>query len=425
MIDANTVEPLPEPEPDSGFWSQRDILAHIHRFARSRSVAPYAVLACVVRRAISSTEPNVKLPPIIGGTVSTNLFTVSAGRSGQGKDAADSAGFAAVHFPDNIGDDRDADRPNIGSGEGLARLFKGRKDEPALTRAHLIVPEVATLAALAGRQGATLPGELLKAYMGQALGFNNAQKDTTTAIDAHSYRLCLGVGVQPENADFFLSREKDGFPQRFLWVPTVDPHAPEDRPAPIEPATVLIPDFATDEYLIDVPPEVIAEILAHRHQVLTGSEDVDPLDGHLMLTRLKVAFGLALLEGRKDITEGDWKIGGDLLDVSRRVRDDMRLVIDDRRRRENTAKAHDQADRDAIIAVRLSEESQKRVAQAITRKLRRVGKAKRVDLRRACDVSIRGDFDTVFDLFLDKGFIVCCEGSDGHADEYGLAPEGV
>ena len=42
--------------------------------------------------------------------------------------------------------------------------------------------------------------------------------------------MCLGVGAQPENADFFLSREKDGFPQRFLWLPTVDPHAPSSDP---------------------------------------------------------------------------------------------------------------------------------------------------------------------------------------------------
>ena len=426
MINADDVDPMPdEPEPDHDFWTQRDILTHIHRFARSRSVAPYPVLGCVLRRAISCVEPHVKLPPIIGGTVSVNLFTISAGRSGQGKDASDATGFAAVHFPDAVANDLDADRPNIGSGEGLARLFKGHKGETALTRAHLIVPEVATLAALAGRQGATLSGEILKAYMGQALGFNNAQKDTTTAVEAHSYRLCLGVGVQPENADFFLAREKDGFPQRFLWSPTIDPYASEDRPAPVAPVDVVIPDFGFSEYLVGVPDPVIAEILAHRHQVLIGSEDVDPLDGHLMLIRLKVAFGLALLDGRKNIDAYDWKIGGDLLDVSRRVRDDMRWVIDDRRRRENTARAHDQADRDAIIAVRLAEESQKRVAQAITRKLRRVATAKRVDLRRACDVSIRGDFDPVFDLFLDKGFIVCCEGRDGRADEYELAPEGV
>lgn len=421
LADVSTIEAMPEQDPDAGFWSQRPILAHLHRFARSRSVAPYAVLGCVLRRAISCVEPHVQLPPIIGGTVSVNFYTISAGRSGQGKDAADSAGFAAVDFPNQVGNPLDAERPNIGTGEGLARLFKGRNDEPAMTRAHLIVPEVATLAALAGRQGATLPGELLKAFMGQPLGFTNAQKETTTAIEAHSYRLCLGVGVQPENADFFLAREKDGFPQRFLWTPTVDPYAPKDRPGKVEPAVVVIPDFGYgEEYLIEVPDAVTEEILVHRHKVLIGSDDVDPLDGHLMLTRLKVAFGLALLAGRKDINDDDWKLGGELLDVSRRVRDDMRVALAERRRKENSARAYDQADREAIIAARLSEDSQQRVAKAITRKLERTGSATRRELRMACTVAIRGDFDTVFDLFTDKGFIVC-RPVDGHADRYALA----
>ena len=59
-------------------------------------------------------------------------------------------------------------------------------------------------------------------------------------------------------------------------------------------------------------PRSLDEILAHRQQVLIGSEDVDPLDGHLMLTRFKVAFApRAAATGRKDINEDDWKIGGD------------------------------------------------------------------------------------------------------------------
>ena len=109
-------------DPDAPFWSQRDILGHIHQFARSRRVAPYAVLGCVLRRAISCVEPGVKLPPTIGGSVSVNLFTASAGKSGQGKGAADAAGKAAIRFPNNVGDDLDGESPSIGTGEGLARL---------------------------------------------------------------------------------------------------------------------------------------------------------------------------------------------------------------------------------------------------------------------------------------------------------------
>lgn len=407
-------------DPDLGFWSQRDILKHIHTFARSRSVSPYATLGCVLRRAVGCVEPSVKLPPLVGNAASINLYTVTAGRSGQGKDAADAAGFVAVRFPGDNGEYRDADRPNVGSGEGLARLFKGHSDAPGLTCAHVIVNEVKTLEGLFGRTGATLNGELLKAYMGQPLGFSNAQRDTTTAVPEHSYRLCLGVGVQPENAGFFLSREKDGFPQRFLWLSAIDPYAPRDRPEGVDSRDVIIPDFGNDEYLINVPATVAREVTDCRHLILTGSEEVDPLDGHLMLTRLKISFALAILEGRKDIAESDWKIGGELLDLSKQVRDGMRRTIAQVHSRENQARAHDQADRQAIIDTRLDDDRQRRVAKAISQKLKRTGTATRRELRMACNHSIRDDFEPVFRLFLDKEFIVCKEAGEGRKTQYAL-----
>jgi hypothetical protein len=162
----------------------------------------------------------------------------------------------------------------------------------------------------------------------------------------------------------------------------------------------------------------------HRHGVLIGPDDVDPLDGHLMLTPLKVAFGLALLETRKDISEDDWKIGGDLLQVSKQVRTELPNVIAERRRRDNTATAHDQADRETIIAARLSESH-----RSVSR--RRSHESSNAWTQRhagncgvACDVSISGDFDPVFDMFIDKRFLVCCEGGEARADRYSLRSNG-
>ena len=113
-------------QAEAEFWTQRDTLAGIHRFARDRMAAPYAVLGCVLRRGISLVEPRVKIPAVVGDTASANLFTVAVGRSGQGKDIANGVGRRAVVFvtpDDEVLDDPEA--PGIGSGEGLARLFKG------------------------------------------------------------------------------------------------------------------------------------------------------------------------------------------------------------------------------------------------------------------------------------------------------------
>ena len=66
------------------------------------------------------------------------------------------------------------DRPaavGIGTGEGLAKALRPTGDDDEVpTRINLTVPEIGTLGAIAARQGATVIGELLKAYMGQALG---------------------------------------------------------------------------------------------------------------------------------------------------------------------------------------------------------------------------------------------------------------
>lgn len=427
-VATSTTPEFDDRAADDAFWEQREILVHIRQFSRARLAAPYAVLGAVLRRAITLIEPDVQLPPIVGTAVSLNLFTVAVGRSGQGKDAANGVARDAVRFVTPDGEAySDPASVGIGSGEGLARIFKGfgAEDSPP-PHVNLEVPEIGTLGALAVRQGSTLVGELLKAYMGQHLGFTNAQRATTTFVGAHTYRLCLGIGAQPENGAVFLDREKDGFPQRFLWLPTADPFGPtstEDEPDEPTATDVVVPTFPTiiagTPYMVGVPASVREQVRQLRRLTNRGSTDVDPLDGHLSLTRLKVSFGLALLDGRRDITEDDWRVAGQLVEVSNRSRADMRAVLADSRTRANTSRAHEQADRQKIIDQRLADERQKRVWKAITRKLERVETATRRELQRACDSSIASDFPSVFSMAVDLGQLVTI-GGDGDSAAYRL-----
>jgi len=418
----------------AAFWAQRPILSHIQGFAAVRRANPYAVLGAVLRRAIALVPPSVQLPPIVGDRASLNLFTASVGKSGQGKDVANGVGAAAVQFlgPDG-GILEDAPSPGIGSGEGLARFFHGHGkakgsgdgedgDDDKHVAAHILVNEIGTLAALAARKGGTLVGELLKAFTGQSLGFTNAQRATTTHVAAHSYRLCISISAQPENVDFFLDREKDGLPQRFLWLPVVNPfaHPPGGEPPQRVPELeVVIPTFHTLAGLpfeVEVPQSVRSTILQFRYLVEIGSDEVDPLDGHLMLLRLKVAFGLAVLEERREITEDDWRVAGQLLDVSNAVRADMARVVQDSRRRVNTARAHAEADRQEIIGDRTVESTQRRVEKAIRTRLSK-GRATKRQLTKSCTYAIRRDFEPVFERLLEDNVILRC----GEGDEYELA----
>ena len=254
------------------------------------------------------------------------------------------------------------------------------------------MPEAKTLEALAGRQGSTLISELLKGFMGESLGFTNSSRETTTSVEAHTYRLCLGIGVQPQNAVFFLSREKDGFPQRFWWVPTIDRYAPEVRPDRVQPIDIVVPDFGSERYEVPIPSEVRQEIDAHRYRVLIGADDVDPLDGHLMLTRQKVAFALAVLAQRKTVDADDWRIAGELMSISVQVRRDMAAAVADARRRQNEAMAHDQADRDTIMSERKLERC-KHALLARLAKLRDGDHLSRNALRKTIRADLRDHFD--------------------------------
>lgn len=432
----------PGVDPDAEFWHQRDVLLHVRDFARSRMVSPWATLAYVLREGVACIRPDVVLPPIVGGYASVNLNTAGLGRSGQGKDAANEAGRAAVTFkPAATNIPLKPNYPHPGSGEGLARIFKGHTPDNAsegdedkiadkVTNAHLVVNEVGTLEALVKRQGATLGAELLKANMGQPLGFKNNRKDTSTEVEAHSYRLCIGIGVQPENAGFFLERAKDGFPQRFLFLPTDDPQAPppELLPPEPEPYVVELPVEAVNPYnhqtaqfkIVDVPEAARDEIRQHRHRVLVGDPNVNPLDGHLLLTRLKIAFALAVLDGRIDINVDDWKLADDLLIVSAATRSEMASAVADRRARENRARALADDERDEVRSDRKVERTKASILRSLSAAAG--GPVLRRDVRRRLKADIRDNFDAAVAQLVDShqiseltvGNAAALQGHQGH-----------
>ena len=230
---------------DAEFWDSRKGLRHIRDHARSRGAAPWGTLGCVLARTVTAVDPKIVLPPLVGGHGSLNLFVGLVGPSGAGKGAAEAAASDALVMPH-------VDTMPVGSGEGLPRLFAHREKLPkdagggwetVRDRAAVLVtaPEVDTLAAVAGRQGATLLPELRKAWVGETLGFGYAAPEKQVVIERHTYRLTLVVGVQPTRARALLDDADGGTPQRILWLPVTDPDAPDLRPYPPAPMTWTCP----------------------------------------------------------------------------------------------------------------------------------------------------------------------------------------
>ncbi len=337
--------------PDS-FWSGRNSLRGIRDHAAAGMLCPDALLGAVLCRVISHVGPNVALPPLVGLTrASLNLIVALVGRSGAGKsvtqasasELAWSAAGPAVE---------------LGSGEGVAAAFYGTihedrpdREQPGKSkrvpvykqtrhRRAFQATEVDGLNARMSRTGATLDSSLRSLWSGEDLEAAYSDKAKRHQVPAGSYRATVLVGVQPEHASPLLtgSAATSGLAQRVLWLSAEDPRieipdagmpAPTWKwESPLSVSQAMQPALDEDGepldtpgllHEVDVPASVKLELQQARLAATRGEHD--PLEGHAGLTRLKVAAGLALLEGRLDLNEEDWQLAGQVLRTSRAVRD--------------------------------------------------------------------------------------------------------
>jgi hypothetical protein len=402
-------------EPVNEFWSARPVLAHIHRYAQARAAGPWGALGSALVRAACAVPPHITLPPIVGGPMSLNLFGALVGHSGLGKNAADAVGREAVRFT-YAGLLSDPIELPIGTGEGIAKTFRqadAGPDDDAPNTAIFTAPEVDTLAALIGRQGSTTEPELRKVYSGEQLGFANAQKHTRTRVAAQSYRAGLIVGAQPQRSGGLFRGADGGTPQRFTWLPVDDPDAPDELPETPEPMTIDIPAIFGPH--LTVPDEVRADILAHRRAMLRR-EPVDPLDGHRLLSQLKVAAALMILDSPDravcEITDEDWSLAGVVMAVSDQTREAIQREVEHKARAANRARALDAAEREEIGADRRLQ----RTREAITRWLAKVpgdGWMAGNDLRKKIRFDLRGYIGEALAQLTDGGHIEETESNGG------------
>lgn len=288
---------------ESEFWSATDQLNLIHQWARARYVAPWALLLAVLLRVVVSTGPRVMLPGP-PAPASLNMGIVLVGRSGSGKGVTDK--LARIVWPND-----DIHEEGLGSGQGIAELLKETKNpEDRIDRALLSVSEIDHLAALNAGQGNNTRAATKAALTGDRLGSKGASAATTRSVPADSYRLCLSISAQFGHCGVLLDDVSGGTPQRMVWGSVTDPSIP-DTPGP-EPDRILdtkLPAWAlADKQVLiqygtpDIAEYVAAGLLANQRG------ELDAIDGHRTLTRLKVAAALAILDHRSVISELDWQL---------------------------------------------------------------------------------------------------------------------
>ena len=430
---------------EDDFWSSSARLRDLRQFARARRVGPWAMLGNTLARVVAAIPSNVVLPPEVGDYASLNLFVALVGRSGESKSASMKASAAWLAV------EPDYPPAKPGSGEGLAKCFayvlkpQGQPPRQVGKQWSVLaqIPEVDTLTAAGGRGGATIMSELRSAWSGERIGFDYAGADKRIMLREHRYRLCLTLGVQPLRAQPLFDDADGGTPQRFVWFPVRDADVPKVRPdePPLldlrrwpDPSVaygVVDPDLARasqlaelsdpSEYrVIEIPKAARRAIDRHQFAVLSGSSRVNPLDGHQLLCRLKVAAALMALEGRRDrITDADWKRAGTVMLVSDRTRRSVLGELSAKALDTNVSRGRAEGIRAEVAEQKRADRAIERIAHNIVRKLKAAGgDAARSDVRGELNSRDRSFFDDAERLAIESKRIEKVpsnnNGPDGH-----------
>ena len=297
-------------ELEQDFWTSRDYLKLIFQAALSRMASPWAVLACCAARLICVVPPAITLPPIVGGAGSLNWFAAISAKSGGGKGAAMAVATKLVEAPDIV-------VRGIGSGEGMIEAYQRSekmKDAPDPVVAVLFsIDEIDSLGAMGGRSGQTTMSIIRSGFSGETLGFSYRGRQAET-VASHTYRMAIVASVQPERAGVLFDDAGGGTPQRFLWFPGRDwritaypPQWPTDslgREKVIK--RISVNDLANSVGVLKIPALVIQELREARAASNRGDDNA--LDSHALFCREKFAFILALMDGRTEINDEDWRL---------------------------------------------------------------------------------------------------------------------
>jgi hypothetical protein len=332
------------------FWASRPVLSHIRQAAHSRARSADAVLGCVLARVAAMTPPSFNLPAIAGAYAPLSTYVAIVGPPGTGKSSSSRLASELIRCDDEAV----ADDLPLGSGEGLIECFFDMVEDttptgkPRLIKrqtrhgAFVFLDEGQVMSELGNRRGSTLMPMLRTAWSGATLGTTNASIETRRRLPAGSYSLGLVVAFQPAMAADLLGDAAGGTPQRFMWVSATDPTIPDEQPPwpgalTWQPPQAQSYNGAVFTATLGVAETVRRQVHATALQRTRGAVDVDELDAHADLARLKVAGLFAVLDERQAVTEDDWDLAGLFQRTSRGVRTVMveTIALDERRREES------------------------------------------------------------------------------------------
>lgn len=181
-------------------------------------------------------------------------------------------------------------------------------------------------------------------------------------VAAHSYRAALVVGVQPRRAEALFAGSDGGTTQRIVWFDVHDREAPDSRPTEPETWSVKAPRWQPGPIPI---PQVAIDCMDNHRLVALRGQSVDPLNGHALLSRLKVATALMILEGRAAMDDDDWDLAGQIMVMSNGTREAIQREMRSRKTESMKARAALSDERDEFISDRKVERARNNILRLL------------------------------------------------------------
>jgi Bifunctional DNA primase/polymerase, N-terminal len=380
LMELANFEPMRAESPEElAFWEARPVLAHIREAARASLVGPWAVLAECLAEVLCHTPPCLRLPPLVGHSpASLNMLIALVGDPGDGKGVVSDTAKAAFNWEGIIGLTEDeTTRAPVGTGEGLNKIYgyNGKDDEKKsilcwrTMSAIITIREIDTYTSLAARTGSTISDQIRFLYDGDVLGFSYSSESKSVIIPRHEYRGVIMAGVQPGRGESILGDVEGGFAQRWLWLPTWDPGAPDDEPE-FPGSWKWAPPDSIDGHVayMGICEQIREDVRTNRKRKLTRQSRIE--EAHSLLTREKVAAGLALLDMRDAIGEEDWELSGYVMRVSDTTRDYVAAHLRKKAHKENLARGRAEGVRRSAADATVDSRRKARVRRNIIEKLK-------------------------------------------------------
>jgi hypothetical protein len=410
---------------EKDFWASRPNLTRVHDYARSRRVSPWAVLLSVLLNINAAIEPNVVLPGLGQKWGSLNTLVALVGRSGQGKGEAEGAAQDAVIIRGMFGD-IETYRTGLGSGEGIGHTYCKKKApigkptdgipvkteyESVRTRAIFSVAEVDKMFALGLRAGSTLSSTVREVAEAANIGQAYVDEAKRLPVEAHTYRACISLGVQPKRAQRFMDEAAGGTPQRFVWASCIDPDMPDVRPADVEPLKLELPAFPLIDGWHVLHVCQTARDVVDAERVIIGRGGGEDLDAHARFVQLKVAAAVGVLCGHAGITEEDWATAEAIMVHSVSVRDSVITKLASEKAIANAGAGKAAAEREIVTDDLKAERAIKRVLKWAIGKLQSTDEwVPEVELRRAVASRDRGWLPEALERAVAAGLAECKPG---------------